>query len=73
MKKETIELPECSVASSVIKQVKERADVGLAKYGVTLDRDDLNAEEWVQHAIEEALDFAGYLTKLKEVIKNNKV
>lgn len=72
MTKETIKLPECSVASSVIKQVKERADVGLNKYGATLDRDDLTQEQWIQHAIEEALDFAGYLTKLKEVIKDKK-
>ena len=69
---DTIELPKCSIASSIIKQIKERADVGLNKYGVTLDRDDLTQEEWIQHAIEEALDFAGYLTKLKQIIKNNK-
>lgn len=70
--KEVIELPQCLIASSIIKQVKERADVGLAKYGVTLDREDLTQEEWIQHAIEEALDFAGYLTRLKEIIKKEK-
>ena len=67
---ETIRLPECSIASDIIKQIKNRADVGLSKYGVTLDRDDLTQEEWIQHAIEEALDFAGYLTKLKKIIKD---
>jgi len=66
---EIIELPECSIASDVIKQIKNRADVGLSKYGVTLDRDDLSLEEWIQHAIEEVLDLAGYLTKLKKDLK----
>jgi len=69
MKKETIELPECPIASDIIKQIKSRADIGLNKYGVTLDRKDLTQEEWIQHAIEEALDFAGYLTKFKQIMQ----
>ena len=68
----TIELPQCPIASETMRQIKNRADVGLAKYGVTLDRDDLTQEQWIQHAIEEALDFAGYLTKLKQIIKESK-
>jgi|GEM_PF-3239034 len=68
--KQAIELPKCSIASSIIKEIKERADTGLDKYGVTLDRDDLTPEEWIQHAKEEALDFVAYLTKLKQVIKD---
>jgi len=43
----------------------ERHAKGLEKYGTTLDRDDLTLGEWAQHAIEEMLDGAGYLMRLK--------
>lgn len=43
----------------------ERSVVGLKKYGVTTERDDLTLGQWVQHAIEEALDLANYLQALK--------
>ena len=46
----------------------ERHEVGLKKYGVTLDRDDITREQWIQHAIEEMLDGAGYLMRLKDTI-----
>jgi len=54
-----------SIVESVIKQFKERSEVGIAKYGVTLDREDLSTLEWLSHAQEEAMDFCLYLEKLK--------
>lgn len=48
--------------------LRERHDIGLKKYGVTLDRDDLTPEQWIQHAIEEQLDAAGYLMRLRDTI-----
>lgn len=39
----------------------ERSAVGIAKYGVMLNRQDLSHRAWLQHALEEALDFANYL------------
>lgn len=43
----------------------ERHAKGLDKYKDTLDRDDLTPGQWAQHAIEEMLDGAGYLMRLK--------
>jgi hypothetical protein len=39
----------------------QRSIVGLAKYGVTTDNNPLELREWLQHALEEALDMANYL------------
>jgi len=44
----------------------ERHAKGLEKYGTTLDRDDMTPCQWAQHAIEEMLDGAGYLMRLKD-------
>ena len=55
----------------VVKLIKDRADKGLQTYGVTMDRDDLTPEEWIDHAIEEALDLAIYLTKIKTIMYEN--
>ena len=38
-----------------------RSVVGLAKYGVTTDNNPLTLRDWLQHALEEALDMANYL------------
>ena len=55
----------------VVKLIKDRADKGLQTYGVTMDREDLTPEEWINHAIEEALDLAIYLTKIKTIMYEN--
>jgi len=47
-----------------------RSETGLAKYGTDLTRADLSREQWIQHAIEEALDLANYLQRLKAVPLN---
>lgn len=46
--------------------LRDRHARGLAEYGTTLDRTDLAPGEWAQHAIEEALDLAGCLMRLKD-------
>lgn len=42
----------------------ERSVVGLQKYGVTVNDNRLTQKQWLQHALEEALDLANYLQKL---------
>ena len=54
------------VVEKVRAQLLQRSQVGLKKYGVGLDREDLNTQQWIDHAIEEALDLVLYLTRLKE-------
>lgn len=44
----------------------QRHAAGLAKYRVTVDRDDLTPTQWAQHAIEEMLDGAAYLMRLQD-------
>jgi hypothetical protein len=51
----------------VVEKVREdllnRSKVGIKKYNVTLDREDLSLKDWLQHAYEEALDLANYLKR----------
>ena len=58
-----------SIVESVINQFKQRSEVGINKYGTTLDRNDLNTLEWIEHAKQEAMDFVLYLEKLKQELK----
>lgn len=51
----------------------DRSVVGLKKYGVTTERDDLSLGQWVQHAIEEVLDLANYLQALKTNLERAEV
>ena len=60
-----------SIVESVINQFKQRSEVGINKYGTTLDRNDLSTLEWIKEAQQEAMDFCLYLEKLhKELAKN---
>ena len=54
------------IEDTVITKIAERAEMGLSKYGVTMERDDLSRLEWLQHAQEEAMDLAVYLQRLIE-------
>lgn len=55
----------------IVEQVKvmldERSQRGIKKYGVTLE--DNIRENYIQHALEEALDLANYLATLKFQMK----
>jgi len=55
-----------SIVFDVIKDIASRAELGLAKYNKTMDREDLIASDWVQHAYEECLDMALYLKRLRK-------
>jgi hypothetical protein len=55
-----------SIVNSVISKFINRSDVGVKKYGVTLDREDLDINEWIKHAQEEHMDAILYLEKLKQ-------
>lgn len=56
---------ECPIVKEVIKRLEDRAKEGMKTYGVTMDRKDIDTVGWIDHAIEEALDLANYLTRLK--------
>ena len=58
--------------SELLKKLFEEYELreqrGLSKYGTTMDRDDLELVDWVQHALEEAQDLSLYLLKIKELL-----
>ena len=54
------------IVELVIDKFKERSNTGIKKYGVTMDRNDLSFQDWIQHAQEEAMDFILYLEKIKQ-------
>ena len=52
------------IENAVAGKILLRADFGLQKYGVTLERTDLTKLDWLNHAQEEAMDLANYLEVL---------
>jgi len=48
----------------VITDLIAREKMGRIKYGVTVDKANLSEQEWLNHAYEEALDFAIYLKRI---------
>lgn len=54
------------IVDSVIKQFKDRSEVGIKKYGTTLQDNKLTTLEWINHAQQESMDFCLYLEKLKQ-------
>lgn len=61
-----------SILDAVIQDLVSREQRGLEKYGTTVDRKDLTSQQWLQHAYEEALDFALYIKKLIYEKENQK-
>lgn len=58
---------DCQAQDKTVGEVRsdllERSKRGIDKYGVTLDREDLDLKDWLQHAYEETLDKALYLKR----------
>ena len=55
-----------SIVESVVRQFHDRAAMGEAKYGTTMDRNDLTPMQWIQHLQEELMDAVVYLEKVKQ-------
>jgi hypothetical protein len=62
-----------SIVDAVVQKFLQRSVVGQAKYGVTLDRTDLQLKDWVQHTQEELMDAILYLERLKQDLKHLEV
>lgn len=63
------EFKQDTVVSSVINKFKSRSDVGIKKYGTTLDQN--NTDDFLSHAMEESMDFILYLQKIKDTLNKN--
>ena len=56
----------------VIEKIRGRAEVGKSKYGVTMERSDLDIEAWLIHLQEEMMDGVVYVEKLLSEIRDFK-
>jgi hypothetical protein len=57
------------VVLKVLAKYYERSQLGIEKYGRTLDRDDLSLTDWLNHLQEELMDATLYIEKLKQELK----
>ena len=61
------------MVDSIVEQVRQdllnRSNVGIKKYNNTLDRNDLDLIEWLEHSRQEAMDFSLYLTRAKKDVE----
>jgi len=57
------------IVIKVLAKYYERSQLGIQKYGRTLNRDDLNLIEWLNHLQEELMDATLYIEKLKQELK----
>jgi len=53
-----------AIEDKVCAKIQKRAEAGLMKYGVTLERKDLNPVDWLNHLQEELMDACGYIEAL---------
>lgn len=51
------------IVEEVRNDLLKRSQLGIQKYGMTLERKDLVLRDWLQHAYEETLDQANYLKR----------
>lgn len=54
------------IEDKVCEKIQQRAKIGKSKYGVTMERTDLNFLEWLQHLQEELMDAAVYVERLMQ-------
>ena len=59
---------EARVCLDIIK----RQQLGMKKYGISVEDNPLSLREWLQHAYEETLDKAVYLRRAIEQIEKSK-
>ena len=54
------------IVDAVVKRIQKRSTAGMKKFGKPMTRDDRTTVEWLDDAIEELLDAAVYLTRVKD-------
>jgi hypothetical protein len=55
----------------VCKNILDRQQLGIKKYGRTVAGNPLTERQWLQHAYEEALDLSIYLKRLIQEMDKN--
>lgn len=57
----------------VCQDIAKRQQVGLSKYGTTVEANPLGMVQWIRHAYEECLDQAVYLRRCLEVLEGPQI
>ena len=55
-----------SYVQSVKEKFEQRSQTGIKKYNTTLEREDLDFLDWLNHLQEELMDATLYIEKLKD-------
>ena len=58
------------LVQEIIVRLATRSNMGIKKYGDTMVTSTKDILEWIDEAIEENLDAAVYLSKIKKLIKD---
>ena len=58
------------VVEDVVKKFRKRSELGIKKYGTTLDDNHLSLKEWLTHAMEESMDQTLYMNKIIMTLDN---
>lgn len=56
---------------SVKEKFEQRSQTGIRKYNTTLEREDLDFLDWLNHLQEELMDATLYIEKLKDFASKN--
>ena len=59
-----------SYVQLVKAKFEQRSQTGIKKYNTTLEREDLNLQEWLNHLQEELMDATLYIERLKAEVKS---
>ena len=57
------------IVEKVVTKFKTRSELGITKYGTTLQDNNANLFEWLNHLQEELMDATLYIEKLKQLTK----
>jgi hypothetical protein len=56
------------IVEEIVAKFRERSERGITKYGSTLERNDLDVVDWMNHLQEELMDAILYLERMKKDI-----
>ena len=57
------------IEQMVCEDIDKRQQMGINKYGISVQQNPLTLKEWLQHAYEECIDQAIYLKRAMEELK----
>ena len=58
-----------AIEDKVCEKIQQRAEVGKAKYGITMEEEVLAIREWLNHLQQELMDACVYLEKVLGLVE----